>query len=130
LPQVEDVLEGIKRCGVFEPLLNAFGTSGWHYKQFGLTRLADLVEDYREHTAKVLKRLKVTVFADPELPPIARNPPAIGGVISRLADLHALVAKGTPYWIAYSLVEAKYAGVTPLHPDPGAAEPQPANPQA
>jgi hypothetical protein len=132
LPQVEDVLEGIKRCTAFEPLLNAFDTSGRHYEQFGLTRLADLVEDCREYSAKVLKRLKVTVFADPELPapPMARNTPAIGYVIRRLADLHELVAKGTPYWIAYSIVEAKYRDVTPLYPDPGAAESQPAIPQA
>jgi hypothetical protein len=132
LPQVEDVLEGIKRCTAFEPLLNAFETSGRHYEQFGLTRLADLVEDCREYSAKVLKRLKVTVFADPELPapPMARNTPAIGYVMRRLADLHELVAKGTPYWIAYAIVEAKYAGVTPLYPDPGAAAPEPANPQA
>ncbi len=59
-----------------------------------------------------------------------REPPAIGCVMSRLADLHALVAKGTPYWIAYALVEAKYADVRPLYPDPGAAAPQPAIPQA
>jgi hypothetical protein len=132
LPQVEDVLEGIKRCTAFEPLLNAFDTSGRHYEQFGLTRLADLVENCREYSAKVLKRLKVTVFADPELPtpPMARNTPAIGYVMRRLADLHELVAKGTPYWIAYSIVEAKYRGVTPLYPDPGAAAPEPANPQA
>jgi hypothetical protein len=127
-----DVLEGIKRCTAFEPLLNAFDTSGRHYEQFGLTRLADLVEDCREYSAKVLKRLKVTVFADPELPapPMARNTSAIGYVIRRLADLHELVAKGTPYWIAYSIVEAKYRDVTPLYPDPGAAAPEPANPQA
>jgi hypothetical protein len=131
LPQIEDVLEGIKRCTALEPFLNAFDTSGRHYEQFGLTRLADLVDDCREHTAKVLKRLKVTVFADPELPaPPTGEPPAIGCVISRLADLHALVAKGTPYWIAYSIVEAKYRGVTPLYPDRGAAAPEPANPQA
>ncbi len=57
LPQVEDVLEGIKRCRAFEPLLSAFDTSRRHYEQFGLTRLADLVEDCRERAAKLLNDL-------------------------------------------------------------------------
>jgi hypothetical protein len=96
-------------------------------EQADIGRLRDLFAEYDAHM-----RLKVTVFADPEppAPPMTRNPPAIGFVMHRLADLHELVAKGTPYWIAYSLVEAKYAGVTPLYPDPGAAEPEPAIPQA
>jgi len=132
LPQVGDVLEGIKRRSTFEPLLDAFGISSRHYEQFGLTRLANLDDECREHTANVLQRLKVTVFADPELAerPMTTNPPEIGRVIRRLSDLHDLVAKGTPYWIAYAMAEAKHRDAASLHPDPGAAEPEPANPPA
>jgi hypothetical protein len=119
-PQLEDVLEGIRRSGEIEPVLDAFEISSRHYQQFGFSRLADLVLNCRMETASILKNLKTIVFADPELPPppirikpggakkFAFKPPDIDGVMLRLAQLRALVSNGSPFWVAYSTVEAKY----------------------
>jgi hypothetical protein len=130
VPQVEAVLEGIRRCKSLGPALDAFETSSRHYQQFGLSQLADSVASCRAHIANVLRTLERTVFADPELPapPNAASPPEIGAVMRNLAELRELIAKGTPYRIASAMVEAKYPELVSL--SGGAEERRDASPRA